>query len=242
MAIPEPGVMVDRLRATAPNLSVGVLTANLLALGADLRLLEEAGVLLAHFDVMDGGFCPMMTVGPPFIKAVQTPMLKDVHLMIEQPLSKLDAYVAAGADMVTVHVESSGHPHRVLQALGSMANVNDPARPLLRGVALNPGTPVATVAPLLDELDAVFLLAVNPGWGGQEFIPSTASRLEELRRLIGARRILAGLDGGITLRNLPAVAAMGADIVVSGSAIFDGKTPAENLRRALAAVTRARVA
>jgi len=240
--MPEPGVIVDRLRATSPTLSVGLLTANLTALEDDLRLLELAGVKMAHFDVMDGCFCPMMTVGPPFIKAVKTSMLKDVHLMIQEPLGKLDAYVAAGADMITVHAEACRHPHRVLQALGRAVNANDPARPVLRGLALNPGTPVEAAEPLLDEVDMVFLLAVNPGWSGQEFIPSTQRRLERLQALTGGRRVLLGIDGGVTLKNIVAVADMGADIIVSGSAIFDGKTPAENLRRALAAVTRARMA
>ena len=102
---------------------------------------------VAHVDVMDGCFCPMMTVGPPIVRAMKTPMVKDVHLMIDEPLSKVGDFVAAGADIVTVHVESSAHVHRVLQQLGTMANANDPARGIVRGIALNPGTPVEAIEP-----------------------------------------------------------------------------------------------
>ncbi len=232
--------LIDRLHATAPNLSVGLLTANLMALGEDVRLLEEAGMQLAHFDVMDGCFCPLLTIGPPFIKAVRTTLLKDVHLMVEEPLEKLAAYVAAGADLLTVHVEGCRHPHRVFQALHGMRNANDPGRPLLRGIAVCPGTPVEAVEPLLDDVEAVFLLAVDPGWGGQKFIPSTGRRFEKLRSLIGNRNLLTGLDGGVTQDNIAEIAGLKPDIVVTGSAVFDGKTPAENLRRMLDAVRRPR--
>jgi ribulose-phosphate 3-epimerase len=174
----------------------------------------------------------MMTVGPPFIKAVKTPLLKDVHLMIEEPLDKLESYVAAGADMITVHVESCRHIHRVLQKLGQMTNANDPERGILRGIALNPGTPLEVIMPLIDEVEMVFLLAVNPGWGGQKFIPSTERRLSRLRKLLnGAKKdILLGIDGGITRDNIKDVARMDVDIIVTGSAVFDGKTPLENAK------------
>ena len=211
-----------------------------MALGEDVRLLEEAGVQLAHFNVMDGCFCPLLTIGPPFIKAVRTTLLKDVHLMVEEPLEKLAAYVAAGADLLTVHVEGCRHPHRVFQALHGMRNANDPGRPLLRGIAVCPGTPVEAVEPLLDDVEAVFLLAVDPGWGGQKFIPSTGRRFEKLRSLIGNRNLLTGLDGGVTQDNIAEIAGLKPDIVVTGSAVFDGKTPAENLRRMLDAVRRPR--
>ena len=133
---------LELLRAAAPTVSVGVITANLLSLGSEISLLERTGVKLAHVDVMDGCFCPMMTVGPPFIKAIKTSLLKDVHLMIEEPLEKVADYVAAGADIITIHVEACSHVHRVLQKLGTLTNVNDAARGIVRGVALNPGTPL----------------------------------------------------------------------------------------------------
>lgn len=107
----------ELLRAAAPTVSIGIVTANLLSLGSELALLEGAGAKLVHFDVMDGCFCPLMTVGPPFIKAIKTPLLKDVHLMIDEPLEKVAEYVAVGSDIVTIHVEACSNPHRVLQKL-----------------------------------------------------------------------------------------------------------------------------
>ena len=230
--------LFDRLRQKAPLVSVGVLSADLMSLGSDLELLERAGVELLHFDIMDGCFCPMLTVGPVFVKAVKTKLLKDVHLMIDEPLEKVEGYVAAGADMITVHVESCRHTHRVLQKLGEATNANDSARGILRGAALNPGTPIETVQPLLDEVEMVFLLGVNPGWGGQKFIASTQRRLRQLKEMIAesGREILTGLDGGITQANVADVARTGADIIVTGSAVFDGNTPLDNAKFMISAV------
>ena len=234
----QPPSLVARLASLAPTISVGILTADLMALGADLARLDGTGVALLHFDVMDGCFTPMMTFGPPLVKAVRTPLLKDVHLMIDEPLEKLGDYVAGGADVVTVHAESCTHIHRVLQRLGTMENANDPARGIVRGVALNPGTPIAVLEPLLDELDLVHLLAINPGWGGQKFLPATMGRIADVRRLLvrAGRRILLGVDGGITRENVGTLAGSGVDLVVTGSAVFDGKAPAENARTMLAAL------
>jgi ribulose-phosphate 3-epimerase len=158
--------------------------------------------------------------------------------MIRDPLDKLADFVASGADIVTVHAESCDHVHRVLQQLGTMPNANDPARGIARGLALNPGTPLEAMEPLLDEVDLVLLLAVNPGWGGQRFIPATMGRLERARRRLEAagRRILLGVDGGITRENVAQLAGTGVDLVVTGSAVFDGKAPAENARHMLAAL------
>jgi ribulose-phosphate 3-epimerase len=232
-----PSDLVAELKRLAPTVSVGMLTADLMALGSDLSQLDGTGVRVLHFDVMDGCFTPMMTIGPPVVRAVRTDLLKDVHLMIDDPLDKLADYVAAGADIVTVHVESCTHIHRVLQQLGKMTNANDPARGLVRGIALNPGTPLEAVEPLLDEVDFVLLLAVNPGWGGQRFIPSAMDRLARARRMIAAsdREILLGIDGGITRDNIASFA-RAADLVVTGSAVFDGKAPADNARFMLRAL------
>ena len=233
-----PASTLERLASLAPTISVGILTADLMALGADLARLDGTGVPLLHVDVMDGCFTPMMTVGPPFVRALRTPLLKDVHLMITDPLEKLADYVSAGADVVTVHVESSTHVHRVLQQLGTMKNATDAARGIVRGVALNPGTPLEAIEPLLDDVDLVLLLAVNPGWGGQRFIPATIGRIARARRLLDAveRRILLGVDGAITKENIRSVAGTGVDLVVTGSAVFDGKTPTENARHMLEAL------
>jgi len=230
--------LLEQIREAAPLISVGILTADLMSPGSELKLMETAGVKLLHVDVMDGCFCPMMTVGPGFIKAVKTPLLKDIHLMIEDPLNKLESYVVAGADMITVHVESCRHIHRVLQKLGEMTNANNPNRGILRGIALNPGTPLDVITPLIDELEMVFLLAVNPGWSGQKFIPSTEERLSRIRTMLSNAKkdILVGVDGGITRDNIADVARMDVDIIVTGSAVFDGKTPLENAKFMISAV------
>ena len=229
---------LELLRAAAPTVSVGVITANLLSLGSEISLLERTGVKLAHVDVMDGCFCPMMTVGPPFIKAIKTSLLKDVHLMIEEPLEKVADYVGAGADIVTIQVEACSHVHRVLQKLATLTNVNDAERGIVRGVALNPGTPLEALEPLLDELEYILLLAVNPGWGGQKYIPATTARIARVQRMIAdsGKNIVLGVDGGITKENIREIAATGADLIVTGSAVFDGKTPEANARFMLEAV------
>ncbi len=224
--------LAPRLRAGAPALSVGLLAADLLNLGRDVHALEQAGVGLLHVDVMDGCFTPMMTMGPPVIRAMKTSMLKDVHLMIDEPLAKVSDYVAAGADIVTVHAESCVHIHRVLQYLGTLKNANDASRGIVRGVALNPGTPVEAIEPLLDEIDLVVLLAINPGWGGQSFLQSTRRRVDLVRRMIAdcGRDPLLGVDGGITRSNIGSLAGAGVDVVVTGSAVFEGGNVAENVR------------
>ena len=229
---------LETLRESAPTISVGILTADLLRLGSEVSLIEQAGVKVVHFDVMDGCFCPMMTLGPPLIKAVKTPLLKDVHLMIEEPLDKVGDYVAAGADLITIHAESCRHPHRVLQQLGKMENANQAARGLIRGVALNPGTPLETIEPLLGELEMILLLAVNPGWGGQKFIESTHERLREVKKMVqkSGNDILIAVDGGIKRDNVAEMGASGVDLVVTGSAVFDGKAPSQNAKYMIAAL------
>jgi ribulose-phosphate 3-epimerase len=227
-----PETAFARLRAMSPSISAGVLTADLLSLGSELSLLERAGIGMVHVDVMDGCFTPSMTVGPPFVNAIRTPLLKDVHLMIDEPLEKLEPFVAAGADIITIHPEACTHPHRVLQRLGAMVNANDPARGIVRGVALDPGTPLEVIDPLFAELELVVLLAVNPGWGGQAFIPSTWDRIERVKQMIAGagRDILLCVDGGVTRSNIGRFCSIGVDIVVAGSAVFDGKAAFENAR------------
>ena len=157
---------LEQLWQASPTISVGLLTADLMSLGSELALLDQADVKLAHFDVMDGCFTPMMTVGPPFVKGAKTPLLKDVHLMVSDPLEKVDDYVSAGADVVTVHAESTLHIHRVLQKLGAMSNANDSERGLIRGVALNPGTPLGVLEPLLEEVELIMVVGDKSrlGW------------------------------------------------------------------------------
>jgi ribulose-phosphate 3-epimerase len=232
--------LVERLRSTGPHLSIGILTADLAAMGAELTMLERAGAQVLHTDVMDGVFCPQLTFGPAFVKAQRTTLLKDAHLMVMSPEDKVEAFAAAGADIISIHPEGTRHPHRALQLLGKTANANDPERGIVRGISINPGTPVEAIAPLLEEVDFVQLLAVNPGWGGQTFATSTEGRLAHARELIAAsgRPILLGVDGGVTRANIEHIAGLGVDLIVTGSAVFDGKAAAENAAFMLDAVRR----
>jgi ribulose-phosphate 3-epimerase len=227
------------VRKDAPALSVSILAADLLALRSEIQLLEQARARLIHIDVMDGHFCPQLTVGPAFVRAIRTSALKDVHLMIEEPLDQLEGFVAAGADIISVHVESTRHIHRVLRELGAATNANDPDRDIIRGLALNPGTPVDIIQPLLADIDLVLLLAVDPGWPGQTLDATTPARLQAVRELVpAAADILVGVDGGVTRANIDRVAALRPDIIVTGSAIFDGRSARENLEHMMARVGR----
>lgn len=208
-------------------LSVGVTAADPLRLGEQIELLAEAGVQFLHVDVMDGRFCPQLTVGPGLVAALPDGFTVDVHLMVEDPLAHVESFLAAGAGVLTFHLEATRHPHRVLQSLAGSG--------VTRGVAVNPGTPVAALEPLLDELELLLVLAVNPGWSGQSFIPATAGRLAAARDLIGAREIMLGVDGGVTRDNVDYVASLGADVIVAGSAVFAGGDTARNARAMLAA-------
>ena len=223
---------IAALRQFLPTVSVGLLAADLGVLRSEANRLVEAGVKMLHFDVMDGCFTPMLTFGAPVVAAVKTPVWKDVHLMIADPLEKVDAFVAAGADLITIHVESCTHVHRVLQHLGTR---------VARGIALNPGTPIESIEPLLDEIEFVLLLAVNPGWGGQKMIGSIRRRVPAAQELIrrSGRDILLGVDGGLDRTNIAQVAEMGVDVLVSGSAVFAGDVE-QNVRSMIQAVGDAR--
>jgi ribulose-phosphate 3-epimerase len=214
------GFSARDLIARAPTLSVGIVSADLLHLGDECATLERAGIDVLHVDVMDGVFCPGISVGLPFVKALPGSFVKDVHLMVTEPLRSIERYVEAGAGIVTFHVEATAHAYRGLQMLAGSG--------VLRGIALNPGTLLETVDPLLDELELVLLLAVNPGWGGQSFIESTRRRIQEIRTRLEGREIVLAVDGGITRENVAGVAAAGVDVVVTGSAVFAGGDTAGN--------------
>ncbi len=214
------------------NLSVGVISADLLHLAEDLDRLAAAGVRTLHVDVMDGVFCPQLTVGPAFVAALPADEFAiDVHLMIDDPLDKLGAYVDAGATAITFHVEATRHAHRALQTLSGTG--------VARGVALNPGTSLEVLAPLIDDIEQLLVLAVNPGWPGQRFIPATAARLAAARELIGERDIVLGVDGGVTRENVEYVASLRPDLIVAGSAVFADGAVLENARSMLAATLNA---
>jgi ribulose-phosphate 3-epimerase len=211
----------------SPKLSAGVLTADLTRLGAEVELLRDKAAW-AHVDVMDGVFCPQLTVGPAFVAAVaSTGIGVDAHLITEEPRRLLPEIAAAGAVVITVHAEATRHLHRTMAEMTALAR----ERPFLRGVAINPGTPVQAVEPVLWLADLVLVLAVSPGWSGQAPVPGTRQRVLAVRDL--ARRsggeVLVGVDGGVTIGNAAEVAGWGADVIVSGSAIFDGVDPARNL-------------
>jgi ribulose-phosphate 3-epimerase len=224
---------LDDLLSGKPSLSVGLLTADLLSLGDELMLLEQEGVSLIHVDVMDGCFCPQLTVGPVFVRAIPDRFVRDVHLMVDAPLEKVEDFVTAGADILTFHLEAAIHPHRVLQALRG--------RQIMRGIALNPGTPVSLVEPLLNEIELLLILAVNPGWSGQTVLASTAGRLAEARRLIGDRAIVLAVDGGVTRANIGEIASYGPNLIVTGSAVFDGRDVGDNVRRMMAEIEEPKV-
>ena len=222
----------SKLKDLCPTISVGITAGDLMNLKGSVSALEEAGVEMLHFDVMDGNFCPLLTAGPFYIKNIKTRMLKDVHLMISNPLGQLEQYIQAGADMITIHYESTIHIHRALQMISELTPSDISNSQVIRGVALNPGTSPVVLEPLLDDVDMIVLLAVNPGWGGQKYIRSTGDKLMAVREMALKREkdIIFAIDGGIIMENIGEIAALKPDIVVTGSAVFKGGKPAENAR------------
>jgi ribulose-phosphate 3-epimerase len=209
------------------DIAPSILSADFFRLGQEIEAVERGGAAILHVDVMDGHFVPNITIGLPVLKSIAraTELPIDAHLMISEAGRYAEQFVRAGATMVSVHVEAEPHLHRTLMSIkGAGAQA---------GVALNPATPLGHLEEALPFVDYVLVMSVNPGFGGQQFIPTAIDKLRRLRRIIDERRLNVRIevDGGIDLENIGAVVAAGAEIIVAGSAIFGASDPEAALRQ-----------